>query len=171
MEIARREKRPFGIYIAALLKVIGAVMLIIVLIALFLPYLKEFLIKEDYKFISEYVNFVDKVVSNSIVQAKKDSFAAIALFFTVQLLISAEGIISRRRWIWGIELLMSACFTILFLLIILGNIINPEIVTTAVPREVYIFIILALVCSMLYLFYLMKKSIRDYFGIFKRKLK
>lgn len=171
MEIARREKRPFGIYVAALLKVIGAVMLIIVLIALFLPYLKEFLIKEDYKFISQYVTGVDKVVSNSIVQANKDRFAAIALFFTVQLLISAEGVISRRRWIWGTELLMSACFTVLFLLIILGNIIDPEMAAAAIPREVHIFAISSLVCSIFYLFYLMKKSIIDYFGIFKRRLK
>ncbi len=171
MEIARKEKRPLGIYIAAVLKSAGALMFIAVLVAMFLPYLKDFLIKEDYKFISDYLAAADKILSNPVLQVYKNSFAALLFFAAMQLLISAEGLISRRWWVWLTEVLIACGISVLFILIIFWNIIDIEGTMNNIPRWLNIFTITVLVGSLLYLFYLLKKSIRDYFGIFKRRLK
>ncbi len=171
MEIAKKEKRPLGIYLIVLIKIsLGLFILFSISIALSVWVKIELL-----KFVqNNHILILENLIN--FISNKKIIFAGnyreyILLSFAVIMFLTAWGLIARSRIVLYFEVLVSSVLIVLsigYQIIMFTQLTNIEI------REMSIinfFIAVITIVMLIYFMYIIIEKNRNYFGIFRRRLR
>lgn len=167
MSFTRKGSRPAGIILISFLKLILIIFLILGITTIIARYKIEFLKLEKVK-----VEFIDRIIY--YIFPKGNEITGILsisgiVAVTVTLL---GGMWYRKQWVWFLEFFIFSIGTVvtLFLIFNTGNIQIAEI-SYKIDKKIGVIFLINLILGFTFILYLTKKNVRDYFGIFKRRLR
>lgn len=167
VKIARKVPRPTGIILISFLKLVMIISLIIGLFSIVARYNIKLLKMEILK-----STIIDKVVYYIFpVGAEKRGAIVLGILLCLTILMLI-GMWKRKIWLWTIELF----FSIILIVFILSSIfVASDFEIIGLDHKIRIIAgkisFVGLTMGFIFLLYLTKKNVREYFGIFRRRLR